>query len=127
MKYQVLNGLFGKGLAAVAIAFMLSSAAPAQAQQGQWGSDNCFYAPWQGGRMVRQGCVLSDGGRQLYFDFGTRVAADVSTKFSYFVGQNGRVLVHTSNGWADLAAGQATGSQTPIPSTPTATIRKSEQ
>jgi hypothetical protein len=106
---------------------MLSSGAPAQAQQGQWGSDNCFYVPAQGGKMVREGCVLSDGGRQLYFDFGTNVARDSSTKFSYFFGQNGRVLVHTSNGWADLAARQATGSQTPIPSTPTGITRKSEQ
>jgi len=113
---QGLNGSFGTVLAAGAIAFMLSSAAPAQAQQGQWGSDNCFYVPAQGGQMVRQGCVLSDGGRQLYFDLGTNVVRDSSTKFSYFVGHDGRVLVHTSNGWADLAARQATGSQTPIPS-----------
>jgi hypothetical protein len=124
---QGLNGSFGKVLAAVAIAFMLSSAPPAQAQQGQWGSDNCFYIPAQGEQMVRQGCVLSDGGRQLYFDFGTNAARDSSTKLSYLVGHDGRVLVHTSNGWADLAARQATGSQTPISSTPTGITHKSEQ
>jgi hypothetical protein len=41
MKLQVLNGSFGKALAVATIAFMISSAASAQAQQGR---DRCFHS-----------------------------------------------------------------------------------
>jgi hypothetical protein len=41
MKLQVLNGSFGKALAVATIAFMISSAASAQAQQGR---DGCFHS-----------------------------------------------------------------------------------
>jgi hypothetical protein len=41
MKLQVLNGSFGKALAVATIAFMISSAASAQGQQGR---DRCFHS-----------------------------------------------------------------------------------
>jgi hypothetical protein len=44
MKLQVLNGSFGKALAVATIAFMISSAASAQAQQGRQGRDRCFHS-----------------------------------------------------------------------------------
>jgi hypothetical protein len=104
MKHQVLNGSFGKVLAAAALGFMLSSAAPAQAQQGQWGSDSCLYARAQGRQMVRQGCIVESGGRRFFTNFATKVHTDMSTGASYFLGQNGRWLILTSNGWEDLLA-----------------------
>jgi hypothetical protein len=102
MKLQDLNRSFAKVLAAVAIAFMIS-AAPAQAQQAQWGADNCYYAV-QGGRWVRQGCVLSSGGSQYYHDDATNVFRDLRTNISYFQGQDGRMLILTSSGWMDAQA-----------------------
>jgi hypothetical protein len=86
MTHQVMNGSFGKVLAAAALGFMLSSAAPVQAQQG-WGSDNCFYARGQGGQMVRLGCVRALRGHLVYHNFGTNVLTDLSTNFSYLPGQ----------------------------------------
>lgn len=57
MKLQVPNGSLDKVLAAVALAFMISSAAPAHAQQQQWGRDNCLYTAvgnaWQPTRTCR--------------------------------------------------------------------------
>jgi hypothetical protein len=47
MKLQVLSSSFGKVLAATAIAFMISSATTAHAQQQQWGRNNCLYT-WMG-------------------------------------------------------------------------------
>lgn len=107
MKHQVMNGSFGKILAAAALGFVLSTAAPLQAQQGRWGSDNCFYAPAQGGQMVRQGCMLRWNGNQFYYDIRTSVMTDLRTNSSYRVAQqNGRLLVNAGNGWVD--AGPAT-------------------
>lgn len=58
MKLHVLNSLFSKVLSAVAIVFMISSAAPAHAQQQQWGRDNCLYTAvgnaWQPTRTCRR-------------------------------------------------------------------------
>jgi hypothetical protein len=102
MKLQDLNHSFAKVLAAVAIAFMIS-AAPAQAQQAQWGADNCYYAA-QGGRWVRQGCVLSSGGSQYYHDDATNVFRDLRTNISYFRGQDGRLWILASSGWMDAQA-----------------------
>lgn len=88
MKLQVLNGSFGKVLAAIAIAFMISSAAPVQAQQGQWYSDGCFYAVQPGyAQMVRQGCQHLVNGQQRYYDL-----------------RSGRWSVMTTQGWVDLEA-----------------------
>jgi hypothetical protein len=107
MKHQVMNGSFGKILAAAALGFVLSTAAPLQAQQGRWGSDNCFYAPTQGGQMVRQGCMLRLNGNQFYYDIRTSVMTDLRTNSSYRVAQqNGRLLVNAGNGW--VGAGPAT-------------------
>jgi hypothetical protein len=44
MTHQVMNRSFGKALAVATIAFMISSAASTQAQQGQWGRDRCFHS-----------------------------------------------------------------------------------
>jgi hypothetical protein len=104
MTHQVMNGSFGKVLAAAALGFMLSSAAPVQAQQGQWGSDNCLYARGRGGQMVRQGCISESGGRRFFTNLATKVHTDMSTGDSYFLGQNGRWLILTRNGWVDLVA-----------------------
>lgn len=107
MKLQDLNRSFAKVLAAVAIAFVISSAA--QAQQGRRGRDGCYYVPAYG-QMVRQGCAFQvAGGHQFYQNYGTKVVTDLNTGISYFLAQNGRWLVSTSNGWADLVA----SSQTP--------------
>jgi hypothetical protein len=126
MKHQVLNGSFGKVLAAAALGFMLSSAAPAQAQQGQWGADNCLYAPAQGGQIVRLGC-LENRGHVVYHNFGTNVITDLNTNVSYLLDQNGRWLVSTSSGWEYLASVQTAPAPIPTPSTPTGTTPKSEQ
>ena len=81
MKLQDLNRSFGKIPAACAIAFMIASA-PARAQQGQWGSDGCFYAlvfsaavrgaQQDSVQAVRQGCaVQSTDGQARYYDLRT--------------------------------------------------------
>jgi hypothetical protein len=86
MKLQGLNRSFGKTLAAVAIAFMISSAA--QAQQGQWGRDGCFYAMQSGyAQTIRLGCKRIVNGQQRYYDF-----------------RSGRWSVLTDQGWVDLQA-----------------------
>lgn len=100
MKLQILNGSFNKVLATVAIAFVIS-AAPAQAQQGQWGADRCYYLA-QGGQWVRQGCAMATGGGQFYYDFATQIVTDYRTNYEYFMGQNGRWLIYTAAGWMDL-------------------------
>jgi hypothetical protein len=127
MTHQVKNGSFGKVLAAAALGFMLSSAAPVQAQQRQWGSDNCLYARGQGGQMVRLGCVRTLRGHLVYHNFGTNVLTDLSTNFSYLPDQNGRWMVKRSNVWEYLAPVQIAPSAIPTPSTPTGTTPKSEQ
>jgi hypothetical protein len=99
MKLQVLNGSLGKVLAAVAIAFMLSSAAPAQ-----------------GGRTVRQAGQILD-------ELGPKVAAFLS-KHPYLPYQ---VFVYTSKGRRELAPVQTAPSPIPTPGTPTGTPGKSEQ
>jgi hypothetical protein len=104
MKLQVLNGSFGKVLAAATIAFMISLASPAQAQQGQWYSDGCFYAAAQNGQMVRQGCAATIGGAKFYYDFATKIITDLGTHYQFFIGQDGRALIYTTAGWKDLAA-----------------------
>lgn len=89
MKLQGLNRSFGKTLAAVAIAFMISSAA--QAQQGQWGRDGCFYAVQPGyAQILRLGCKRIVNGQQRYYDF-----------------RSGRWSVLTDQGWVDLQARRA--------------------
>ena len=81
MKLQDLNRSFGKVLGALAVALMIQTGS-AQAQQGQWAEDGCFYtavfhaAPsgaLQGSmQMVRQGCaVQSPDGQARYYDLGT--------------------------------------------------------
>ena len=105
MKFQVLNSSFGKVLAAAAaIAFMISLTSPAQAQQGQWGADSCWYAPGQNGQMVRQGCAVTDGAGTFYYDLATKIITDFGTHYQFFMGQNGRALIYTTAGWEDLAA-----------------------
>lgn len=105
MKLQVLNGSFGRILAAAAvIAFMFSLASPAQAQPGKWGKDGCFYAPSQRGKLVRQGCVLSSGGSRYYHNEVTNVITDLNTNISYLRGQDGRMLIWTTAGWMDAQA-----------------------
>jgi hypothetical protein len=108
MKLQVLNGSLGKVvLAAATIAFMISLASPAQAQQGQWGADNCFYAPAQG-QMVRQGCMLQVNGNQYYYDIRTSVVTDLRTRSSFRLAQqNGRLYVNAGSGWADAGPAPA--------------------
>ena len=98
MKLQVLKSSFGKVLSAVAIAFIISSAVPAQAQQQQWGRDNCLYVA-QRGQWVRQGCVLP--GSQLYLNDATKVFTDLNTRMSFLKGQDGRMMIWTSTGWMD--------------------------
>jgi hypothetical protein len=44
MTHQVMNRSFGKALAVATIAFMISSAASAQAQQDRSGRDRCFHS-----------------------------------------------------------------------------------
>ena len=81
MKLQDLNRSFAKVLGALAIAFVIQTGS-AQAQQGQWAADGCFYtavfsaAPsgaLQGSvQMVRRGCaVQSPDGQARYYDLGT--------------------------------------------------------
>ena len=87
MKLQTSNGSFGKVLAAAAtLTFMISLASPAQAQQGQWYSDGCFYAS-ANGQLIRQGCTQIVSGQQRYYDF-----------------RSGRWSVMTTQGWVDLEA-----------------------
>ncbi len=68
MKSQVLKSSFGKVLSAVAIAFIISSVAPAHAQQQQWGRDNCLYtavgSAWQPTRTCR---LLERGNPNAFF------------------------------------------------------------
>ena len=105
MKRQVLHNSFGSILVAVAvIAFMFSLTSTAQAQQGQWGRDGCFYAPSQRGQWVRQGCVLSSGGNRYYHNNATNVITDLRTKISYFQAQDGRMFILTSSGWMEAQA-----------------------
>ena len=115
MKLQDLNRSFAKVLAAVAIAFTIS-AAPAQAQQAQWGADRCYYIA-QGGQWVRQGCMLQLNGNQFYYDIRTSVMTDPRTRSSFRLAQqNGRLYVNAGTGWVDagpapagLVPNQATG------------------
>ena len=125
MKLQDLNRSFGKTLAAVAIAFIISSAA--QAQQGQWGRDGCFYVPAYR-QMVRQGCAFQvAGGHQFYQNYGTKVVTDLNTGISYFLAQNGRWLVSTRNGWAYLAVRSQTPASGPSYTTqPAQTLKPGE-
>jgi hypothetical protein len=120
-----LNRSFAKVLAAVAIAFMIYSAA--QAQQGQWGRDGCFYAPARGGQWVRQGCVLTDGGGRYYHNDASNVITDLSTNISYLTGRDGRLLIWTSTGWMDAQAyvGQVRASR-PTLNQPTQTLKPGE-
>jgi hypothetical protein len=78
MKLQSLNRSLARVLAASAVAFMVATAS-AQAQQGLWGADGCFYmavlsaaarGAQQGSvQMVRQGCaVQSSDGQARYYD-----------------------------------------------------------
>jgi hypothetical protein len=102
MKAQVLNGSFGKVLVAAAtIAFMISVTSRAQAQQGQWGADRCYYAAAQNGQVVRQGCMLTGN---LYRDNATNVITDLQTRIQFFRGQDGRMLILTSSGWVEAQA-----------------------
>jgi hypothetical protein len=103
MKLQLLNTSFGKVLAAVAIAFMIYSAAPAQAQQGRWGTNGCYYIA-QGGQWLPQGCAVAIGGSTFYYDSATRIITDYATHLQFFMGQDGRALIYTTAGWQDLAA-----------------------
>lgn len=103
MKLQLPNRSFGKGLAAVAVAFMISSAVPARAEQGQWGSDGCFYK-LEGRQQGRQGCAFQRaGGRRFYRDDSTKVWTDLDAGLSFFFAQDGRSWVYTRTGWIDAA------------------------
>jgi hypothetical protein len=106
MKLQDLNRSFAKVLAAVAIAFTIS-AAPAHAQQAQWGADRCYYAV-QGGQWVRQGCMLQLNGNQFYYDIRTSVMTDLRTRSSFRLAQqNGRLYVNAGTRWADAGPAPA--------------------
>jgi hypothetical protein len=89
MKLRILNRSFGKALAASAIAFMISTAS-ARAQQGQRGSDGCFYVTvvnhfipaGQPGylQQYRAGCNVRNAvGRIFYHDEIDQTWKDLST------------------------------------------------